>query len=250
MSSQMELDQTTQPASATTKSKIRADAPRVATSYILFSKDERENIKREHPDATSTEIFKRLGERWRTADAETKAKYEGIYQANKAKYDTLHSAGAEPVPSSAPTKKLKTVKPDAPARASTAFILFSQAMRASIKEEFPNATNTEIFQKLGEKWRSTDADTKAKYEAIYQANKAALASAAGTATTPSTSAPSTSAPTTSAPSAPVSASTPAPPASSTPATSEISALVSATAAKPLRKKGTKSQPGATEIHVM
>ena len=48
---------------------------------------ERENIKRDHPEASSTDILKRLGEKWKTADAETKAKYEALYKENKAKAD-------------------------------------------------------------------------------------------------------------------------------------------------------------------
>jgi hypothetical protein len=73
-------------------------AKRPGSAFILFSQSERENIKREHPEATSSEIFKRLGEKWRLADADTKAHYDAIYRANKAKVHegTLTSA-VEPI---------------------------------------------------------------------------------------------------------------------------------------------------------
>ena len=79
------------------------------------------------------------------------------------------------------SKKKTAIDANAPKRANTAFILFSQAERANIKKECPDVSNAEIFKRLGEKWREASAETKAKYEAEYKANKANKASASGSA---------------------------------------------------------------------
>jgi hypothetical protein len=59
-----------------------------------------------------------------------------------------------------------------PKRACTTFMLFSQVERVSVKAENPTATSAEMFKLLGEKWQAADADTKAKYAALYVKNKA------------------------------------------------------------------------------
>ena len=179
-----------EPSAKKTKTTTDPNQPpkRANSAFILFSQAERANLKRDRPDASNTELFKQLGERWREADADTKARYEAMYQANKAKVDderrvyasTVDQAASNgaPVASSskspgeAKSKKKAPTDPNAPKRANSAFILFSQAERANIKRENPEATNAELFKRLGEKWREADADTKARFEALYKANKA------------------------------------------------------------------------------
>jgi hypothetical protein len=62
--------------------------------------------------------------------------------------------------------------PDAPKRACSAFLLFSSAHRASVKADHPDATGADLLRRLGERWRTADADTKAKYGALFLENKA------------------------------------------------------------------------------
>jgi len=177
------------------KTAIDANAPKRAnTAFILFSQAERASVKLEHPEASNTDIYKRLGEKWREASAETKAKYEAEYKANKAKADVEMQAylatsapttGGSVASSSnekAGTAKSKSARSKTPPatqkRGGSAFILFSQAERANIKKECPDVSNAEIFKRLGEKWREASAETKAKYEAEYKANKASVSGSA------------------------------------------------------------------------
>ena len=171
---------------------------RACSSFILFSNAERANVKCEHPSATPVEILKSLGEKWRAADADTKAKYAALYLEHKAKADHARRVYAtEAMTSSIPVCKPKPhpthlcvmagsapsnvcskpkAKPPAdprmPKRACSSFILFSNAERANVKCEHPSATPVEILKSLGEKWRAADADTKAKYAALYLEHKA------------------------------------------------------------------------------
>ena len=161
---------------------------RACSSFILFSKAERANVKREHPGASPAMMFKLLGERWRAADADTKAKYAALYAENKAKADDEWRvyAAASPAPMYKPTpaqgcitqsKPKKAKQPAvaiAPKRACSSFILFSKAERANVKREHPGASPAMMFKLLGERWRAADADTKAKYAALHAENKAKI----------------------------------------------------------------------------
>ena len=157
------------------------NAPKRASSaYILFSQAERASVKAAYPDATNTEIYQRLGEKWREASADTKATFESLYKVNKTKaedemaaYEQTDSfrAFATNAETVAPATKKAPTDPNAPKRASSAFIIFSQAERANVKEAHPEASNTDIYKRLGEKWNETTAETKAEYHALYKANK-------------------------------------------------------------------------------
>jgi hypothetical protein len=166
---------------------------RACTSFILFANAERASVKCEHPNASAVELLKRLGEMWRSADADTKSKYTTLYLDNKAKADharrvyateampsSVHVRMSESKPTaralsnkgSKPSKAKPPTDSRMPKRACSSYILFCNAERANVKREHPSATPVEMFKRLGEKWRAADADTKAKYAAMYLECKA------------------------------------------------------------------------------
>uniref|UniRef100_A0A1B6EF17 HMG box domain-containing protein n=2 Tax=Clastoptera arizonana TaxID=38151 RepID=A0A1B6EF17_9HEMI len=60
---------------------------RSLSAFFLFCKDERPKVKSANPDFGVGEIAKELGKRWAIADGETKSKYEGQAEKEKARYD-------------------------------------------------------------------------------------------------------------------------------------------------------------------
>jgi hypothetical protein len=172
---------------------IRGLPKRACTSFILFANAERASVKCEHPNASAVELLRRLGEMWRSADADTKSKYTTLYLDNKAKADharrvyateampsSVHVRMSESKPTaralsnkgSKPSKAKPPTDSRMPKRACSSYILFSNAERANVKREHPSATPVEMFKRLGEKWRAADAYTKAKYAAMYLERKA------------------------------------------------------------------------------
>ena len=154
------------------KERKKADphAPkRACSAFILFSQDERAVVHAETPSATRAQIFKRLGEKWKAADAETRAKYSGLYADNKPKAEEARRAYAS-APVSTP-KEHEKADPNAPKRACSAFALFYQAERANVKACNPKARNAEVCRRIGEKWKASDSDTRAKYTSLYSVNK-------------------------------------------------------------------------------
>ena len=158
--------------SSTKSKKTKADpnAPkRACTTFILFSQDERASVKAENPSATSAQIFKRLGEKWNAADADTRARYAALYAENKPKAEEARRAYAE-APASNPKERVKA-DPNAPKRACSAFVLFYQAERTIVKACHPTARDSEVSRRIGEKWKASDSDTRAKYASLYSENK-------------------------------------------------------------------------------
>jgi hypothetical protein len=61
--------------------------------------------------------------------------------------------------------------PNAPKKPATAFLLFSNEKRQSVKDEFPDIDPKEIMAKLGELWRAATDAEKAPYEEIAKGKK-------------------------------------------------------------------------------
>ncbi|GAA5822806.1 hypothetical protein JCM5353_003530 [Sporobolomyces roseus] len=71
------------------------------------------------------------------------------------------------------TKATKAKKdPNAPKRPLSAYMHFSQAKRAEVKEENPDVTFGEIGKLLGAKWKEADADDRAPFEEKAKEDKA------------------------------------------------------------------------------
>jgi hypothetical protein len=143
--------------SSKSKKRLAVEPTRALSAFELFCQAECARIEAADPNVSDADIFQQIGKTWWDADPDTKAKYV-------AKYVALHSTTSRP-------KKRKTTDPNAPKRACSTFMLFSQVERASIKSDHPQATRVEIFKLLGEKWQATEADSKAKYAALYAENK-------------------------------------------------------------------------------
>jgi high mobility group protein B1 len=170
---QADANQATTPKTPKTPKARKTTDPnepkRACSTFMLFSQVERVRIKAANPGATRAEMFQLLGEKWQAADADTKAEYVTLYAANKVNADAARKAYADSPTPTAP--KIKNTDPNAPKRACSTFMLFSHVERARVRAEHPCATRAEIVKRLGATWRAADADTKAKYAALYAENK-------------------------------------------------------------------------------
>jgi structure-specific recognition protein 1 len=71
-----------------------------------------------------------------------------------------------------PKKKQKKKKdPNAPKRALSGFMFFSQMERENLKKTNPGISFTDVGRVLGEKWKNLSAEEKEPYEAKAQADK-------------------------------------------------------------------------------
>ncbi|CAG8537783.1 16688_t:CDS:2, partial [Cetraspora pellucida] len=68
-------------------------------------------------------------------------------------------------------KKSQIKDPNAPKRPNTAYILFSNEIRAETKADNPNANQKEIVTLIGQKWKALSREQKKVYEDRYFADK-------------------------------------------------------------------------------
>ncbi len=69
----------------------KAGEKRPLSSYMLFCKDKRDEVKKENPELKSTEITKKLGELWRGLSEKKKKKYTDMAAKLKEEYEEKNS---------------------------------------------------------------------------------------------------------------------------------------------------------------
>ncbi|KAF0362938.1 Non-histone chromosomal protein 6 [Gigaspora margarita] len=85
--------------------------------------------------------------------------------------DSHMSGSGHPLHQSRKFKKSQIKDPNAPKRPNTAYILFSNEIRAETKADNPNANQKEIVTLIGQKWKALSREQKKVYEDRYFADK-------------------------------------------------------------------------------
>ncbi|KAG5539567.1 hypothetical protein RHGRI_019934 [Rhododendron griersonianum] len=170
---------------------------RPSPPYILWCKDQWNEIKKANPEAEFKDISIILGTKWKTVTAEEKKPYEEKYQAEKEAY--LKVVGNEKRENEAmklleeeqkqrtamelleqylqfkqeaekETKKKKKEKdPLKPKQPMSAFFVFANARRAALVAE--NKSVVEVAKITGEEWKNMTEKQKKPYEKITNKNK-------------------------------------------------------------------------------
>ena len=157
------------------RKKKDPNAPKKALSaFILFSNAKRAEVTAElkaaNPDMKGVaEVGKKLGEMWKALSDAEKEPFNKMAAADKERYAKAMEVYTPPEGSDEPEpkkgKKAKAKKdPNAPKKALSAFILFSNAKRAEVTAELKAANPdmkgvAEVGKKLGEMWKAlSDAE--------------------------------------------------------------------------------------------
>ena len=161
-----------------TKKLKDPDAPKgVRSSYILFCMDVRDAVtkklkKSEGDDFKQTMVAKALGAKWGKLTAAKKKKYEKLATKDKVRHskemeDYTRPSDEEleelPVNKRRRRKAKKDKKrkdPDAPKRPISAYMLFSKATRAQVKEDNPDIKARDVMRELGRLWTEDMVDAE------------------------------------------------------------------------------------------
>jgi len=144
------------------------------SAYQIWSKDNREAVKKDNQDANPAKMMTLLAEGWKKVTETTKVKYEKEAKILKDKYKVAMEEYKKNKPTSeeeseGDDKKKKSKKdkkkkdPNAPKRALSNYMLYSQDKRPSVKEDQPSLTLPEIGKLLGQMWKDESEEVKAKY---------------------------------------------------------------------------------------
>lgn len=165
---QSDTPMTAERAVATATGAVTADGKpkRTPAAFDLFAKDQRTAKRAALPEGTkSAEVTAALREDWRNLSDEDKQPF--VTEAKR-----LRDAAKPPVDPNSKTAKKAAKDPNAPKRPKNGFMLFSDDVRATVKDELETALENpevkiqqkDVARKLGEMWKELGPDDKAPYE--------------------------------------------------------------------------------------
>uniref|UniRef100_A0A7S0TAB4 FACT complex subunit SSRP1 n=1 Tax=Pseudo-nitzschia delicatissima TaxID=44447 RepID=A0A7S0TAB4_9STRA len=169
--------------SPTSKKKAKKDPnkpKRAQSAFMIFSNANRARVKEENPDAKFGEMAKLLSAEYKNLSKDELAELDKKVEKEKKRYEREMEnykppAGYEDSDSTKGSSKGKGKKkkkdPNAPKRATTAFMYYSTKMRPIIKEEKPDIKFTEMGKLIGEKWRELSDDDKKEFEELAEKDK-------------------------------------------------------------------------------
>lgn len=98
-----------------------------------------------------------------------KKRFQSLAEDDKKRYDREMK---NYVPPKNGKKRKRTKDPNAPKRALSAFFWFCKDERPVVRNETPDASVSDIAKELGKRWGLVSAETKKKYEAFANKDKA------------------------------------------------------------------------------
>ncbi|XP_066145617.1 high mobility group protein DSP1-like isoform X2 [Euwallacea fornicatus] len=145
------------------------------TAYAFFVQTCREEHKKKHPEenVVFAEFSKKCAERWKTMSDKEKKRFHEMAEKDKKRYDSEMQNYTPPKGEKQRGKKRKQPKdPNAPKRSLSAFFWFSNDERSKVKAQNPEYGVGDIAKELGRRWADADPQSRSKYEALADKDKA------------------------------------------------------------------------------
>jgi len=146
------------------------------TSYAFFVQTCREEYKKRHPDESVvfSEFSRKCAERWKTMSEKEKKRFQDMAERDKKRYELEMQDYVPPKGEKGGRgkKRRHTKDPNAPKRSLSAFFWFCNDERPKIKGLNPEYGVGEIAKELGKLWGEVTPDTKKRYEAMAERDKA------------------------------------------------------------------------------
>jgi len=151
----------------TPKLKKDPNAPKRAKSaYIIFSTEEGKKVRQDNPEMSAPDVLREVGRRWDLLDHGARVAYEQKAEEDKERYAEEMESYTPPVsPTFVQKRGKKSHKdPNAPKRALSAYLFFSQAEFKKIRAANPNMTVTEVMRSAAAGWAGLGADARKVWE--------------------------------------------------------------------------------------
>ncbi|XP_034936272.1 high mobility group protein DSP1 isoform X2 [Chelonus insularis] len=147
------------------------------TAYAFFVQTCRQEHKKKHPEENIVfqEFSRKCAMRWKTMSDKEKKRFHEMAEKDKKRYDAEMQNYTPPKGENqkGKGKKRKHIKdPNAPKRSLSAFFWFCNDERGKVKMLNPEYGVGDIAKELGKKWSDADSETKSKYEAMAEKDKA------------------------------------------------------------------------------
>lgn len=157
--------------------KLPGEPKRGLSSYMLFCRDERDNVKQENEGISAKDTTIELGARWRALSDSDKKRYQKLadkdkkrYAHEKAEFDKKNVTDddqEESKVSSKPKKSSKSKVSSKPKKSSkkNGYILFCQETRSELEEDNADMSKNDITKMVNQQWKELDDDEKDEYNA-------------------------------------------------------------------------------------
>ncbi len=106
-------------------------------------------------------MTKVMSEEWKNLDTKKKKKFEDMAAKDKERYESEKASSA---PTKAGKNAVKKAEPEGLKRPLSAYFLFQEERRESIKKENPTMSHKELVQAMGQEWNTMDSKKKEKFE--------------------------------------------------------------------------------------
>ena len=158
------------------------NAPKKASNaWILYLNAHRDEFRGKHPDMKMPELTKLISVQYKALTAEEKEPWDAKVTAEKERYAkelALYKATLPVVeevvqaPKAKKAKKAKKVKdPNAPKKASNAWILYLNAHRDEFRGKHPDMKMPELTKLISVQYKALTAEEKATWDAKVTADK-------------------------------------------------------------------------------
>lgn len=141
---------------------------KVPTAFIIFSQTMRPEIKKQNPELSFVEISHEIGNLWRNLDADDKQPYIDAHLQYKQRktevYQQMGSLVHNVIDRPAHMIKVKGQRHRFGQKGVTGRNIYGKQVRTSVKQQHPELAPHEITALISQKWKSLNAQDKAKYE--------------------------------------------------------------------------------------
>jgi len=136
------------------------------SAYMLFSMAEGQKIRQAQPNLSPPEVMKEVGKRWGVIAPAAKAKFEKLAAADKERYAGEMEDYTPPSDDEEDEKKKKKGKkdPNAPKRAASAYLIFSQAEGKKVRAANPEMSAPDVMREVGARWAKLNPAGRKPFE--------------------------------------------------------------------------------------
>lgn len=157
------------------KNKDPNKPKRNQSAFFLYSNANRARIKEENPNIAFGAVAKLLSAEFKALSDEERAKYDKLAEADKERFVEEMKSYVPPVgydsDDDKPTKKKKAKDPNAPKRPMSAYFLYSNAVRNSVKEQNPDAKFGDIAKIISSQYKEMSESELAEWQKKADADK-------------------------------------------------------------------------------
>ena len=146
-----------------TKTKIDVNKPKKPlNAYLIFCKENQKIIREENPELGAKDIMKKMGEIWKSLDADEKNKYNNKASLDKDRYqeevkDYIPNSSEENV-------EKKDTKVEKTKRAPTAYNNFCKEKTKELKQLHPERKSSDNLKEASRMWKELNDEEKERYK--------------------------------------------------------------------------------------